>query len=304
VKFGGSKLSPDLSIHRLRERFNAQSATPLTDPPTHPWQQAERTLRSAHTTLTDPDADPHQAQGEIAAFADFLHTATLYAPRPARAELNAAASAFNRANRSAIHADHEAGHALRKAGQELLHGTHSAGDFVIAVLAAAIYLAIAAARWHEQHGHQQQAAAAHQALTHLRSTYQQQAVPVLTDLAHRTPPTETVTRYEATLRNVLPTHADRILTDPAWPALTTVLRRAETSGRRPAELLAEAAEGRELDTAELPAQVLIWRIDNASDRRRTAATATSTVPARRNTPSASAPLPADLKAHPTRRHGR
>ncbi|MFB7745634.1 relaxase/mobilization nuclease domain-containing protein [Streptomyces sp. NPDC056132] len=268
VKFGGSKLSPDLSIHRLRERFTAQSATPLTDPPTHPWQQAESILRSAHASLADPNADAHQAQGEIAAFADFLHTATLYAPRPTRAELHAAAVAFNRANRSALRADH----ALRKAGQELLYGTHDAVGFVIAVLFAAIHLARASARWHEQRGHQQQAAAAHQALAHLRPAYQQQADP--------------------------------ILTDPAWPALATVLRRAETDGRRPAELLTEAAKGRELDTAELPAQVLIWRIDNASARRRTAATAASTVPARRSTPSASAPLPADLKAHPTRRHGR
>ncbi|MCX4674327.1 relaxase/mobilization nuclease domain-containing protein [Streptomyces sp. NBC_01433] len=304
VKFGGSKLSPDLSIHRLRERFNAQSATPLTDPPTHPWQQAERTLRFAHAILTDPDADPHQAQGEIAAFADFLHTATLYAPRPTRTELRAAAVAFNRANRSAIRADHQAGHALRKAGQELLYGTHSAGEFVIAVLAAAIHLAVAAARWHEQRGHQQQAAAAHQALTHLRTAYQQQAAPILTELAHRTPPTETVARYEAALRTVLPTHADRILTDPAWPALATVLRRAETDGRRPAELLTEAAEGRELDTAELPAQVLIWRIGNTPDRRKAAATAASTVAARRSATSATAPLSADAKAHPTRRRGR
>ncbi|MFJ6695572.1 relaxase/mobilization nuclease domain-containing protein [Streptomyces sp. NPDC091272] len=35
VKFGGSKLSPDLSIHRLRERFAAHPTAPLTNPPAH-----------------------------------------------------------------------------------------------------------------------------------------------------------------------------------------------------------------------------------------------------------------------------
>ncbi len=303
VKFGGSKLSPDLSIHRLRERFATHAFTPLTAPPTHPWHQAERTLRTAHATLTDPNTNAHQAQGEIAAFADFLHTATLYGPHSLRAELRAAAITFNRANRSAIRADHQAGHALRKAGQELLYGTHDAVGFVIAVLFAAIHLAHASARWHEQRGHQQQAAAAHQALTHLRTAYQQQAAPILTELAHRTPPTETVARYEAALRKAVPAHADRILTDPAWPAPTTLLRRAEISGRRPAELLAEAAEGRELDSAELPAQVLIWRIGNAPGRRRPAATAASTL-ASRNRSTTPAPVTSDPEGHSTRRRGR
>ncbi|MEU1124689.1 hypothetical protein ABZ371_14235 [Streptomyces sp. NPDC005899] len=59
-----------------------------------------------------------------------------------------------------IRADHQVGHALRTAGQELLYGTNSAGYFVIAVLAATVHLALAAARWHEQRDHQQQAAAA------------------------------------------------------------------------------------------------------------------------------------------------
>lgn len=230
--------------------------------------------------------------------------AAVYAPRPLRVELHAAAGAFNRANRSMIRADHQAGHALRKAGQELLYGTDSAGDFLIAVLAATVHLALAVAHWHEQRDHQQQAAAAHQAHTHLRTTYQQQSAPVLAELTHRTPPIETVSRYEAALRSALPAHADRVLTDSAWPALATVLHRAETSGRRPVELLAEAAAGRELGTVELPAQVLIWRIDNAPSRRRTAATLTSTIPTTRNRSAAPAPVASNPEAPSSRRRGR
>ncbi|MBD2833813.1 MULTISPECIES: relaxase/mobilization nuclease domain-containing protein [Streptomyces] len=301
VKFGGSKLSPDLSIHRLRERFTTQPAAPLTAPPAHPWRQAERSLRTAHAVLTDPNGDAHQAQGEIAAFGDFLHTAALHAPRPLRAEMQAAASAFNRANRSMIRADHQVGHALRKAAQELLYGTNSAGDFVIAVLAAAVHLALAAARWHEQRDHQQQVAAARQTHALLCSTYEAQAAPVLSELIRRAPPADTVTRYEGILRATLPAQVDRILADPAWPALTAGLRRAEAGSHSPASVLTAAAEGRELDTAEHPAQVLIWRLDNASSRRLAAARASSTMATGPNT---STVMPADSKTPPSRRRGR
>ncbi|MEV0849266.1 hypothetical protein AB0J21_25915 [Streptomyces sp. NPDC049954] len=217
VKFGGSKLSPDLSIHRLRERFTLQPDAPLTAPPAHPWRQAERSLRTAHAALTDPNGDVHRAQGEIAAFGDFLHTAALHVPRPLRAEIEAAASALNRANRSMIRAEHRAGHALRKAGQELLYGTISAGGFVIAVLAATVHLALAAAHWHEQREHHQQAAAAQQAHAGLRSTYEAQAAPVLSELIRRTPPTETVARYEGVLRATLPTKSTESWPTPRGP---------------------------------------------------------------------------------------
>ncbi|MFI7364898.1 relaxase/mobilization nuclease domain-containing protein [Streptomyces sp. NPDC050149] len=301
VKFGGSKLSPDLSIHRLRERFTSQPDAPLTAPPAHPWRQAERSLRIAHAAITDPNGDAHRAQGEIAAFGDFLHTSALHVPHPLRAEIQAAASAFNRANRSMIRADHRAGYALRKAGQELLYGTNSAGDFVIAVLAATVHLALAASHWHEQREHHQQAAAAQQAHARLRSTYEAQAAPILSELIRRTPPTETVARYEGVLRATLPAQADRILADPAWPALTTALRRAEAGSYSPASVLTAAAEGRELDTADHPAQVLIWRLDNASNRRLAAAKASSTMAIE---PSTLAVVPADTKVPPSRRRGR
>lgn len=301
VKFGGSKLSPDLSIHRLRERFTSQPDAPVTAPPAHPWRQAERSLRSAHAALTDPNGDVHRAQGEIAAFGDFLHAAALHGPHPLRAEIQAAASAFNRANRSMIRADHRAAHALRKAGQELLYGTNSAGNFVIAVLAATVHLALAAAHWHEQRDHPQQAAAGQRAHARLRSTYEAQAAPILSELIRRTPPTETGARYEGVPRATLPAQVDRILACPAWPALTTALRRAEAGSHSPASVLSAAAEGRELDTADHPAQVLIWRLDNASSRRLAAAKASSTMAVE---PSMPAVVPADSKVPPSRRRGR
>ncbi|GAA5208606.1 hypothetical protein GCM10023323_28800 [Streptomyces thinghirensis] len=58
----------------------------------------------------------------------------------------------------------------------------------------------------------------------------------------------------------LPDHADRILTDSVWAALTTTLAHAETAGHYPRRLLAEVGTLQELDSAEHPAEVLNWRI--------------------------------------------
>ncbi|GHI10947.1 hypothetical protein Scinn_04100 [Streptomyces virginiae] len=118
----------------------------------------------------------------------------------------------------------------------------------------------AAAKWHEQRGHEQQAAAAEEALRHLQAGYQQAATPVLADLTRRAPRAATVRRFEQDVRATLPDHADRILADPAWTALTTTLAHAETAGHSSRRLLTEVGTQRELDSAEHPAEVLNWRI--------------------------------------------
>jgi len=66
----------------------------------------------------------------------------------------------------------------------------------------------------------------------------------------------------ADVRNGIPEHATRILADPDWPALATVL--AEAAGHQPRHLLNEAAARRELDTARQPARVLLSRIQHTA----------------------------------------
>jgi hypothetical protein len=175
--------------------------------------------------------------------------------------------AFNRARRSAIRADHEAATALRKAAKELAYASGEPGGLAIALLFATVHLARAAAKWHEQRGHEQQAAAAEEAFRHLQAGYQQAAAPVLADLARRAPRAATARRFEQDVRAALPDHADRILADPAWIALTTTLAHAETAGHNPRRLLAEVGTQRELDSAEHPAEVLNWRITAQPNRR-------------------------------------
>ncbi|MEU9008401.1 mobilization protein [Streptomyces sp. NPDC048479] len=292
VRYGGSSLAPDLSYNRLCERLPTQDLVDrpqqMTDP-AEPWHRAETAIRHTHAALAS--GDEAMAQGHLDAFGDALHNLVLATHGPHQAELRAAARAFNRARRSAVRADHQAASALRQAAKELSYATRDPGGFAVAVIFVALHLARAAANWHEQRGHEQQAAAAEEAFRHLQAGYQQAGEPVLADLTRRAPRTATVRRFEQDLRAALPDHADRILADriladPAWPALTTTLARAETAGHNPRRLLAEVAAQRELDTAGQPAEVLNWRITVQPNKRAQAARSRST-----RTPTPVTPAP-------------
>lgn len=272
IWYGGSKLAPDLSINRLRERFPDQEIADrprFAAHPAGPWQHTITAIEMAHTVL---DAeDDAAAQAHLAAFGDTLYNIASATPGPHRAELRAAASAFNRARRSATRADHQAAHALRQAAKELAYASNEPGELAIALLFATVHLARAAAKWHEQRGHEQQAAAADEAFHHLQTGYEQAAAPALAELAHRAPQAATASRFERDVRAALPDHAHRILADPTWTALTTTLAQAETAGHNPRRLLIEMSAQRELDSAERPAEVLTWRIAAQPNRRTQAA---------------------------------
>lgn len=208
---------------------------------------------------------------------DALYNIASATPGPHRTELRAAATAFNRARRSATRADHQAAHALRQAAKELAYASKEPGGLAIALLFATVHLARAAAKWHEQRGHEQQAAAADEAFHHLQAGYEQAAAPVLADLTRRAPRADIARRFEQDLRAALTDHADRILADPTWTALTTTLAQAETIGHNPRRLLAEVGAQGELDSAEHPAEVLNWRITAQPSKRVQAARRRSTV---------------------------
>ncbi|MEU6234179.1 mobilization protein [Kitasatospora sp. NPDC047058] len=285
VYFGGSKLAPDLSINRLRERFTAQQPTTPTRAVGEPdrWRQADTALRELRFVFPGwHDTDEKAGGGELeafasdavvqahaAAFGELLHTAALTAPAHARAELRAAATSFDRANRSRVRAEHQQAAALRTAAKELLYtaGSGQDGDAAAALLSTAVFVLIAIARWHQGRGHQQQAAAAQQALVHLRTAYRHTAEPVVADLTRRTPTPKTTDRLAAHVQTAVPDHAQRILADPSWPALATALAQAESSGQPPHRALAEAARQRELTTADRPAEVLLWRLRHATADR-------------------------------------
>lgn len=181
----------------------------------------------AARTLLDTDDDA-AAQGHLAAFGDALYNIASVTTDPHRAELRSAAMAFNRARRSAT----RAGHRPAQTAKEIAYASSQPGGLVIAVLFATVHLARAAAKWHEQRGHERRAAAAEEAFRHLHAGYQQAATPVLADLVRRAPRSATAHRFEQDVRVVLPDHAARILANPTcsrrncWPQPPTSPGRA------------------------------------------------------------------------------
>ncbi|MFE4666021.1 hypothetical protein ACFRI7_10140 [Streptomyces sp. NPDC056716] len=79
-------------------------------------------------------------------------------------------------------------------------------------------------------------------------------------LAARRPPQQNIDRYIRHLHQAIPAHAEQITEDQHFPALTTVLAHAESTGHDPETLLRQAADQRALDDARHPARVLLWRI--------------------------------------------
>jgi hypothetical protein len=180
------------------------------------------------------------------------------------------------------------------------------GSALAALIAALVWGAIVAGRWHEAKNHAHQADAAHQAVQHLQTAADRALDPALTELAARPPREEAHRVLASDVRAAVPDHAERILADPAWPALATVLADAEAHGHQAHQLLKEAAAQRELITARQPARVLITRIQHtgrnpAPNRRAETARRRSTIagstPARQSgsTQLSAAPTPAEQR---------
>ncbi|MFJ8470524.1 relaxase/mobilization nuclease domain-containing protein [Kitasatospora sp. NPDC094011] len=266
----GSKIAPDLSLPKL------QALLATSTPEEHPtarrhrhstsWQRATDALDTIQ--LAEPDGNSGTdalAQAQITALGDIINATTQAAPHELRAELRAATRVYARAQRSQVRADHQAAADLRRAARDILHTSDGPGGSALAVLIAAlVWAAVLAGRWHRAHGHHQQAQAADLAVQHLQAAYDQAAAEHLSALTHRQPAQETINDLVHDLRAVVPDHAARILADPTWPALATVLADAEAGGHQPRQLLAEAAARRELGTARQPAKVILGRIQHTS----------------------------------------
>ncbi|MFJ1611049.1 relaxase/mobilization nuclease domain-containing protein [Streptomyces sp. NPDC088253] len=269
VWFSGSELAPDLSFPKIQERLENIDPQPANQPGRrgpNPWHQATAAAERIPHRLDQPDEAASQAH--LAAFGEALDALPLLAPGPLRHQLREAATTFERATRSRIRAEHHHARVLRNAVRAMVREAAPRDGAVLAMfLDAAILAVIAAARWHQLHHHDQQVAASQQTLLHLQAAYDQAAATPLTALAQRRPPQQTVDRYIRHLRQAAPEHAEQIIEDPAFDALTAALAEAETAGHDPEQLLQQAADQRALDDACRPARVLSWRIQRLSARR-------------------------------------
>ncbi|EST29623.1 relaxase/mobilization nuclease domain-containing protein [Streptomyces roseochromogenus] len=306
----GGKIAPDLTLPKLQARLEAgrpeEHPTARRNRPTTVWHQATDALDTLHADLAD---DAH-AQAHVTAFGELLEATAQKAPVRLKAELRAASKAFARAERSQIRAEDRAAHALRLAARDIAHtATGPDGSALAALLAALVWATIVAARWHEAKDHAHQAEAARRAVQHLQAAADRALAPMLGELSAR-PPREAARRaLVSDVRAAVPDHAERILADPAWPALATVLADAEARGHPPHQLLREAAAQRELTTARQPARVLISRIQHtgrnpAPNRRAEAARRRSTLAGSIPAQESRTPQPATVTATPTgQQHG-
>ncbi|MFF7095259.1 relaxase/mobilization nuclease domain-containing protein [Streptomyces rubradiris] len=305
VWYSGSKLAPDLSFPQIRDRLTAteQPAPTTGQHRPDPWYLATAVAERVPDRLDQ--GDDAAAQAHIAAFGEALDALPLLAPKEIRPQLRQAATAFERATRSRIRAEHEHARALRGAIRTLRSQPAPRDGAMLAMfLDVAILAVIAAGRWHQLRQHDQQVIATRQALVHLQAAYDQAAAVPLASLAYRKPPAPAVERLVALVYEAVPAHAQQVLDDHAWAALATALADAEAAGHEPATLLKQAAEQRPLDDARSPARALTWRIQRLSPGARTrAARYRAVTGTQMNRAGQGQPIPSQQPAT-TRGHGR
>ncbi|QTZ94661.1 dCTP deaminase [Streptomyces auratus] len=185
IWFSGSKLAPDLSLPRIRERFAA--TTDMPEPPavlersgaSAPVRARHFAVKATDSALTSLTAgDDSAAASQLIGVGEVLDALAQTSFGPTQAELREAAAHFERATRSHIRAEKEEMYALRRAAHQIVHSGSALGRgqdsaATALVLDIMILTAIAAARWHAARSHAQQAAA------HLRAAYQATAASPL-----------------------------------------------------------------------------------------------------------------------------
>ncbi len=283
IYYAGSTLAPDLSLPRIQQRFTTDSAPAETtdserpERPTVPSAPAAARRTTAHAAwaallVLDHNGDDGAAAAQIAATGEVLDALAKTSALHTRNELRQAAWEFERASRSHTRAEFRHAQDLRRAARDLVYsgpafGRGEDGAGTAMVLDTLVFLAIAAAHWHAQRQHAQQAEAARRAAEHLRAAYQQAATEPLTVLRERGRRiAPSLRRHHATtVRAVLPELAETVLTEPGWDALVATLADVTRAGHNPQALLAEAATRRELDTADSISDVLVWRLRRIAD---------------------------------------
>ncbi|MGC4998503.1 relaxase/mobilization nuclease domain-containing protein [Streptomyces sp. DT195] len=275
IWYPGSKLAPDLSLPKIRLRLAdgpAEQAAPSPMGGWAGWSPPARERRSATgiaesaAVLLDGDAD--EAAAQLVGVGELLDAVAQTSPGVIRAELAAAARAFERATRSHVRAERADTRALRSAARGIVQaggalGRGEDGGTTAMLLSTLVLVTLAAARWHSARGHAQQAHASRRAAEHLRTAYRQVAATpmrVLHDQGRALPEAQRRT-HEATLRAILPEQGvEADVTSTKTDALVATLAQAEQAGHDPEALLQQAIDMRELDTAADVNDVLVWRL--------------------------------------------
>ncbi|MFE0453097.1 relaxase/mobilization nuclease domain-containing protein [Streptomyces sp. NPDC058914] len=295
VWFSGSRLAADLSLPRVRERWQKAAAVqPIA--PAEAWKVAEAKVREAAAQLGAGGL--HQGAGDVAALGDLVVVAAVISPRLVRGRIRDAAREFERASRApaARSLEGQARGLYRESAQVLSRSVAAAGrsDTAAALgfLLALVTAVEASRRWHEAQEHRAQAHAAGRAGRLLREAVEVTAGAAAAREYKPRQKKATVARTRTGQRlaaagerpmagivqQAVPSHAQAVLADPAWPALRGRLTQIERDGEDPADVLATVAARRELHTVDSVAEVLTWRLDGWRKQRGAAAAATGKSP--------------------------
>jgi hypothetical protein len=291
IWFPGTRLAPDLSLPRVRERWSGPPVNPAAAP-ADVWRAAAEKVRAAADQLGAGGL--HQGAGDVAALGDLIVTAAVVSPYLVRSEMRKAAYEFERASRAptARRMEGQARQLYRESTQLLSQSvaTVRRNDTAAALglLLALVTAVEASRRWHQAQEYRVQAEAAGRAGRLLHEAVE---VTVGVNAAREYKPRSkraaarpgTGRRAAAapgaralvgTVQEAVPEHAREILADPAWPALRTRLAEVEKAGDDPGDVLATVAARRELNSADSVAEVLVWRLDGWQRQRGSAAAAT------------------------------
>lgn len=329
VWFAGSTLAPDLSLPKIRRRLADGTVDEATSPAAasgrSDWSPPARARRTA-TGIAERaaillDSDDDDAAAQLVGVGELLDAAALTSPAATRAELGAAARAFERATRSHVRAERADTRAIRSAARGIIQAGGALGrgedGGTTAMLVSTLVLAVlAAARWHSARGHAQQAEASRQTAEHLRAAYHQAATAPMQALRDhgRALPEAARRAHETTIRAALPDGGLRAGAETNTDALAATLAQAEQAGHDTEALLQAAIKMRELDTAEDVTDVLVWRLrrlahlpahpGEAARRPQTGTGRTKPAPNRTGTrtapPTASHPAAPDPRNRPGR----
>jgi hypothetical protein len=332
IWFAGSTLAPDLSLPKIRRRLadgTADQTTLSAETGDRPdWSPPARERRHA-TGITERatvllDSDDDEAAAQLVGVGELLDAVAQTSPAATRAELGAAARAFERATRSHIRAEYADTRAIRSAARGIIQagnalGRGEDGGTTAMLVSTLVLVTLAAARWHSARGHAQQAHASLQTAEHLRAAYRQAAATPMQTLhaQGRALPEAQRRTHETTIRAALAEQGLRIDSTSSKPdALAATLAQAKQAGYDPEALLQGAIDLRELDTADDVNDVLVWRLrrlaqlpahpaeatrrpqsDTGQPRTSTNRTSTRTTP----TPAARPTTTSDPRDRPPRR---
>ncbi|MFI0901903.1 relaxase/mobilization nuclease domain-containing protein [Streptomyces sp. NPDC020983] len=288
VWFPGARLAPDLSLPRVRERWQRPThVSPVAA--AEMWQEAERRVRAAADQLGAGGL--REGAGDVAALGDLIVVAAVISPRMVRDRMRQAAYEFERASRApgdrAL--EGQARRLYQESTQLLSRSAVAASRHSDTVAALGFLLALATAieasrRWHQAQEHRVQAEASGRAGRLLREAVEVTAGasaareyrprprratkrPAVATSARRSVPQSGERPMAGVVQQAIPHHASAVLTDTAWPALRTRLVEVERAGEDPAEVLAAVAARRELASADSVAEVLTWRLDGWKRQR-------------------------------------